>query len=234
MRVVVALASDHVHTVPVSSKTVAEIEHLARSVSLAATVVAEGGGVVVREGERHVPGPSRSRLCELLDVLREAGWEVRGMSEMPIAEVCRRTGLAPDAARRATDRLASEPFLVTDDRGRASIDRLDRVIAPYGAAVTRGGRFWHLIGRGVDKRSGVAVVCAHHGFEVGSGTAGVGDAWNDLSMLGAVEVGVVLGHAVSDADLPHGVVRVPTPGPAGFVRAAEIAATRLGWHLSGE
>lgn len=156
------------------------------------------------------------------------------MSEMSVDEVCRRTELTPDAARRATERLASEPFVVTGGRSDASIERLDAVVAPHGAAVTRGGRFWHLIGRAIDKRAGVAGVCAHYGLEIDSGTAAVGDAWNDLAMLDAVEVGVLLGHAVADEDLPRGVIRVPTPGPTGFVRATDIIATRLGWRSVGE
>ena len=234
IRTVEALAMDGVVTVPVSSKTGAEIVHLSRSLRLAPVAVAEGGGVIVSPRGHEVVGPTRAELVRVLGALRTAGWRVLGMSAMSVEDVCRRTGLAPDAARRAMQRQASEPFVLESGDRDPDARELASIVAPWGAAITRGGRFWHLIGRGVDKGAGVAAVCRGYGLDDRRGTGAVGDAWNDLPMLEAVLVGVLLGSRVAAVDIPPGIGRLDDVGPAGFVRAVELIATRLGWSLGGE
>lgn len=229
LRAVERLADQGVVTVPVSSKTASEIAQLARSARLPPVAVAEGGAVLVVEPDTRVVGLVRSRLTASLDRLRCEGWQVTGMSEMSVAEVCRRTGLDRAAAERAMDRQASEPFLFDAPSAPPSLVDVERCLAPVGVSVTRGGRFWHLVGRGIDKATGVDVVCRHFRSVDRAHTAAVGDAWNDLPMLQAVGVGVLLGDRVPPDDVPSGILRVDATGPPGFVRAVELIGRRLGW-----
>jgi len=136
------------------------------------------------------------------------------MTEHEVGEL---TGLSLEAARLAMDRLASEPFISTSYIHQ---EALERCVAEEGATVTRGGRFWHLLGAGVDKGRAVAEVLSRLNLEDGVPTAAVGDAWNDLPMLERVGRAYLLGEAVSKEDVPAGVTHILSVGPSGFVQAA--------------
>jgi mannosyl-3-phosphoglycerate phosphatase len=212
-----------VAVVPVSSKTAAEVLPLMGEIGLDGPAVTEGGGVIIdRDGAEHPMGLQRKDLIAVLDRLRERGVPVRGMSEMDVDEVVGRTGLASDAARRAMTRHASEPFVVSDPEASPATAAMDQIAARFGAAVIRGGRFWPLVGAGVDKAVGLREALRLLGTN--GPTAAVGDAWNDLPMLAAVDHGFLLGDAVSAEDTPSGVTRVDVCGPAGFTLVADRLA----------
>jgi mannosyl-3-phosphoglycerate phosphatase len=220
---VAALASlrrANIVVIPVSSKTADEVRPLLHELGLPGPAVAEGGAVVVRvDGTLDVVGPPRSELVAVLQRLAEVGWPVRGFSAMDVAEVSRNTGLDAVAARRAMNRLASEPFCTTRPLVEQEPRELKAVVSALDAGVVRGGRFWHLMGAGVDKASGMRRIQSMIG---GSGvpTAALGDAWNDLPMLAAADLGFLLGDTVEGRNVPEGVVRVQAAGPSGFVECA--------------
>jgi mannosyl-3-phosphoglycerate phosphatase len=217
---VAQLAAEGVQTIPVSSKTAAEILVIFAGVELGEIGVAEGGPVIVsRAGDVEIVGPDRSRLIQVLRQLQREGWPLRGFSEMTESELVERTGLEMDAAASAMDRRASEPFVVEGPLA-VDVDRLVARAAELGAGVTRGGRFWHLLGSGIDKGRGVDEVVARIASEPRPPTGAVGDAWNDLPMFERVDRGYLLGTAVADDELPPKAIRIPMIGPEGFVRAA--------------
>lgn len=227
LRLVAELAAAGIWTVPVTSKTAAEVEELERTGAFAPMAVAEGGAVVLDSQRRsRVVGRPRCELTRVLVQLRDEGWRVRGMSEMSVDEVGDRTGLSSDAARRAMERMASEPFVLESPHGEPWESSLRRRAHELGAELSRGGRFWHLTGRNVDKGTGVAAVVERIDPERQLVTGAIGDAWNDLPMLAAVDLGFVLGAAVDDSDLPPGVRRIEVTGPAGFSLAARCFRER--------
>lgn len=219
-----------VWTIPVTSKTSAELDQLAVIAEPAPLAVVEGGAVIVGEpGGCRVVGRRRHELVPVLGQLRGRGFPVRGLSEMSVAEVAKRTGLSLAAAERAMDRLASEPFAVVrpERLQRGWEDELAARARAAGAEVARGGRFWHLLGPGVHKGTGVAEVRDRLDPQRQLMTGAVGDAWNDLPMLAAVDAGYLLGGRVPDTDLPPGVVRIAEHGPAGFCVAGRDYLSRL-------
>ena len=221
VRVVEEAARRGVAIVPVTSKTAPEVRRLRPLLPLAPVAVVEGGAVLL-DGDR-VPvllGPPRERLVEVLHGLRRAGHAIRGLSEMDLEEVARRTGLSAEAARRAMEREASEPFVFLAEPGEAEVEALRRRTLELGAALARGDRLYHLAGAGVDKGRGVNAVLERFPALAGLPAGAVGDAWNDLPMLCRVEHRYLLGGAVGDGELGCAVERIPEPGPAGFVRAA--------------
>jgi mannosyl-3-phosphoglycerate phosphatase len=209
-----------VRVVPATSKTAAEVRPLMAELGLPGPAVVEGGGVLARsDGVDQLMGAPRADLIGILERLQNEAWPVRGMSQMSVGEVVELTGLSTDGARRAMIRQASEPFIFTHEMPSEKLDELARTIAQVEAGVVRGGRFWHLLGAGVDKGGGVRVV-----VESGIGgdrpaTAAVGDAWNDLAMFEAVDHAYLLGNEVASADVPAGVVRIGESGPEGFSKA---------------
>ncbi|HEX9190170.1 MAG TPA: HAD-IIB family hydrolase [Vicinamibacteria bacterium] len=230
------LAERSIPLVLVTSKTRAEAEAIAALIGTPPLLVVENGGaVVVPEGSvgtrtigLGVPYP---RLVEALDAIAlEAGASVRGFSSLSRREVEDLTGLRGAAAERARVRGFDEPFLVSDP---GVVPALEKAAARRGLAVTRGGRFHHLVGAGTDKGRALRALLRLPGAG-GEGvvTVGLGDAANDLSLLQAVDRPVIVPRpngapdAVLAAELP-GAETAPAPGPAGW-NAAVLAI------LSGE
>ncbi len=220
------LGRRRIAVVPVSSKTSAEVAPLMDELGLVGPSVTEGGAIISSSnGRETVNGLARGDLVPLLSMLRCKGWPVRGMSEMTAGEVGERTGLAPEAAERAMTRRASEPFVFESEITEADTDAFVAEVALMGADVVRGGRFFHLLGPGIDKRMGVRAVLAEIELADHLRTAAVGDAWNDLPMLDEVRIGYLLGDAVDPELVPPGVVMIKTVGPAGF---SEVASRLIG------
>ena len=214
------LANLRILVIPVSSKTAAEVRPLMAELGLVGPAVVEGGPVIVlEEGSEKVTGPCRADLIAVLYQLRDRGWAVRGMSEMSVEEVMELTGLGDAAARRAMTRSASEPFVLTGEPSGFEEGNLVEATAELGASVARGGRFRHLLGRGIDKGAGVREVLSVITAVEGIKTAAIGDAWNDLPMLEEVDLGFLLGNVVEPEAVPPGVTRLERTGPQGFVDA---------------
>ena len=216
------LAKLGVRVIPVSSKTAAEVRPLMAELELSGPAVVEGGPVVVFEdGSRAAGGPCRADLVAVLHQLQDRGWEVRGMSEMPVEEVVELTGLDRSGALRAMTRVASEPFVLPGEPSRREEAGLAEAIAELGASLARGGRFRHLLGRGIDKGAGVRAVLAQIDAGDRLRTAAIGDAWNDLPMFAETELGFLLGTAVEPDAVPSGVARLDRSGPQGFMDAVD-------------
>ena len=214
------LAAIRIQVIPVTSKTSAEVRPLMVELGLAGLAVAEGGPVIISDlGSEVVTGPCRADLVAVLHQLQDRGWGVRGMSEMSVEEVMELTGLDDAAARRAMTRSASEPFILTGEPSPHEEAGISEAITTLGASVARGGRFRHLLGRGVDKGAGVRAVLAMIVAGDDLQTAAIGDAWNDLPMLEEVELGFLLGNAVEPEAVPPAVTRLEATGPQGFVDA---------------
>lgn len=218
------LAERSIPLVLVTSKTRAEAAAVAAEIGTPPLLIVENGGaVVVPEGGGTrtiglgVPYP---RLVEALDAIAaETGASVRGFSSLSRREVEDLTGLRGAAAERARVRGFDEPFLVSDP---GVVPALEKAAARRGLAVTRGGRFHHLVGAGTDKgRALRALLRLPVAGGEGVVTVGLGDAANDLPLLRAVDRPVIVPRpsgvedAVLAAGLP-GAERAPAPGPAGW------------------
>jgi len=220
--------------VPCSSKTLAEMRRLAAEIALVpAPLIAENGGAVwfpagwpglpagataVGDGSTVlVLGADAAALRPRLAVVAAAaGVAVTGISEMSDDDVAQRTGLALDVAALARQRQFSEPFLCEGDE--TSLAALDDAARRVGARVTRGGRFFHLIG---DTDKGAAVNVLRASLPAGARLLGLGDAPNDLPLLKAVDDAVIVAGAAGAlhpdlvAALPH-AAHAPSAGPSGW------------------
>jgi mannosyl-3-phosphoglycerate phosphatase len=232
--IIAEFARAGVSTIPVTSKTAAEVVELLPELRCSPWAVVEGGGAVVRPDGRVEPTDARGRdlLIDALAAVAADGFEVRGAHQMDPEEFASRTGLSLDRASRALDRHASEPFVFVG--GDSQQGAMVSALRNRGVSVTRGGRFWHLQHSGVTKAVGAEKVLRLLGAPSGTPTAAVGDAWNDLPLLDWVDHGFLLGDVVAPEDVPAGVHRIATFGPAGFERAGEHFASLLGLGLFGK
>jgi mannosyl-3-phosphoglycerate phosphatase len=156
-------------------------------------------------------------------------YKIKGFGDMTIAEIAEMTGLSESEAERARQREFTEPFLAEDEQDIPEMERLARL---EGFKITKGGRFYHLIGGGQDK--GLAVkkcIEIYRRNETRSPwvTVGVGDSENDLPMLRQVDIPVLIPRPRKgwlNIELP-GLVRAEETGSRGWNSAVGCVLDNL-------
>ena len=236
------LRSTRTPLVLVSSKTRPEIEALRAEIGNHDPFIPENGGAIViprgcgleppdnrknTEGDHLILlGRPASELKPLFD--RLAGqFPLQALSRMAVEEITAQTGLAPDQARAAGRREYGEAFLVKS--GEVDEAELEAAVRGLGLRLTKGGRFYHLLGENDKGRAVLVLTDLYRRQSPRVLTAGIGDARNDEPMLAAVDYPYLVmrpdgTHA--DINVP-GLVRVPEPGPWGFNRAVQSLLDEL-------
>jgi mannosyl-3-phosphoglycerate phosphatase len=133
--------------------------------------------------------PYRVLVGALAELKRKTGLPLRGFSDMTIREVASRCRLSLLQAAWAKRREYDEPFLIPAPEAAAAV--IDAADIP----VTQGGRFFHLAAS--DKGRAVSMLMAlFKRSHPGAVSVGIGDAFNDLPLLEAVDIPVL----VQDSD----------------------------------
>ncbi|UYV38233.1 HAD hydrolase family protein [Rhodobacteraceae bacterium D3-12] len=202
-----------------SSKTATEMQVIRAAMDLGRwPAIVENGAGVLQAGqgelaERGDYARLRAALARVPEPVRQG---FRGFGDMSVAEIAEVTGLGPDAAERAAKRGFSEPGLW---RGNAA-ERAAFIAAlgREGIAAREGGRFLTL-SFGQTKADRMAEMIAAFRPQR---TVALGDAPNDVEMLEAADIGVVIANP-HRAVLPplagegSGAIRRSTrPGPEGW------------------
>ena len=219
-----------------TSKTRAETAELRDQLGLDHPFITEnGGGIFIplqyplprhhaeteKEGFRVITlGVSISQIHDAFAKLKES-FQVRGFSDMDARTLAGETGLNEDQAARALHRDFSEPFEFLDDEKR--LDELEREVAKLGLGLTRGGRFFHLVGPDAGKGAAVDILSGMYSRDNRKiTTVALGDSLNDLSMLRAVDIPFLVqkpGH-VYDPKVRFESIRLAEGvGPEGWNRA---------------
>lgn len=235
----------------VTSKTRVEVEDLQTEMRIDSPFIVENGAAAFfppAPDPLHLPDArtqGRYRVLVWGKAYREirafversrARFGLRGFGDMDVEEIAELTGLSPEAALRASRREFTEPFTLSDP---ARLEELEAEADRNGLTVTTGGRLHHLIGR--DQSKGTAVRAVQEVFAGGRKaevlSIGFGDAPNDLPMLQAVDVPVVIPHAGGRSlRLPgprEGVVTATHPGSRGWNDAFFEVIVPLARPMSG-
>ncbi|MEJ2575210.1 MAG: HAD-IIB family hydrolase [Gammaproteobacteria bacterium] len=227
-----ALSAAGVPLVPVSSKTLAELDVLCAALGTDGPRVAENGAVLALPGAApQTVDPPIGRIRRLLaDIRRASGWRFRGFGDMTADEIAAHTGLEPACAGRAARRLASEPVLWQDSD--EALRRFRERLAVLGLHTLRGGRFVHVLGR-ADKGRALRRVAEHLDADR---TLALGDSPNDRAMLLAADVPIVVrrkdGTAMDLPERPDALV-TESPGPMGWNQAILTYLEENGGGASG-
>ncbi len=232
-----------------SSKTYSEMLPLWKELALRDPFVVENGGAIycpARYFSAPLPGFKSQDSFKILElgtdvltlrrVLAETAArcraKVRSFGTMEVGEIRALTGLTRDQAALALKRRYDEPFLVEAGDG----ERLFRALTGQGLTVTRGDRFFHLIG-GHEKGRAVKILLDLYGR--GSGAAvsvGLGNSANDLPLLHEVDRPILIRRADGSwdaevtASIP-GIRRTVAIGPQGWREAIEEVLAEAGWRL---
>ncbi|XPV69315.1 MAG: HAD-IIB family hydrolase [Halarcobacter sp.] len=114
-----------------------------------------------------------------------------GFSDMSDKELGEFTSLSKDKIRLSKSRGFTEPFILKD---KTKLKNLKALALTYKIKVTKGGRFYHLIGEHQDK--GVAVKKAKEIFkkiyQKKVVSIGLGDGPNDIEMLKNVNIPIII------------------------------------------
>lgn len=176
-------------------------------------------------------GSDRTAITALLRKLREErGYRFESFADWSPAQLAKLANLSLSAAEAALDRTASEPLAWNDTAGRLEVFR-DQ-LESQGLSLVQGGRFWHVMGR-FDKAD--AVVWLRDRYREGNPaadffTVALGDSPNDLGMLEAASLAVVIPSQHSGNVQPvraPETLRASRPGPEGWREAMERILARF-------
>lgn len=189
-----------------SSKTLAEMEDLAKELDLDSPIVAENGGLLAVRKDRagdysvQINGIARKEILAAAHGLRrQLGYKFTGFADWTDQELAERTGLNIPQAQRSRSRLATEPIVWNDTESHRVT--FEQALAEQGIRMLRGGRFWHLMGD-ADKADGSAAALKFYQDkepDVEWTVVALGDSANDTDMLAAADIAVVIPYV----DGPH-------------------------------
>ena len=215
-----------------TSKTRLEVAALQKDLGICEPLIVEnGGGIFYPDGYR---GLELSRLPlkegwrvqvlgEPYEVIRafclrhREAFGLKGFGDMEVREIMEATGLDEASARMAKAREFTEPFLMSAPEKR---EQLEILAEAAGLKLTKGGRFYHLIGAGQDKGRAVEETTTRFemAWEMAPETIALGDSPNDFPMLKAVRHPVLIPHpdgSFEALSLP-GLQKAPYPGSKGW------------------
>ncbi|TAL35969.1 MAG: HAD-IIB family hydrolase [Spirochaetes bacterium] len=220
--------------VMVSSKTFPEMAALHAELSLHSPFIFENGGGIAwvepsgdEEFSVEILGIPFEEIRAAVPAVEEAlGFAITPIGDLDDGELAARTGLTPERVRLAKMRRASMPFIVPDAAARIDLESASARVARLGLVVTRGGRFYHLIGKGADKGEAVRRVIGYYlrtwGWD-SLESGGIGDSENDVPLLRAVTMPVLVRrHDGSYIDCGFEVIKTAEAGPAGFSEAVTL------------
>jgi mannosyl-3-phosphoglycerate phosphatase len=189
-----------------TSKTKSEVERLQQEVGISEPFIVENGAALfIPENYQGfdlstlqnyddkrvmVFGQAYSKVLQFYRTYRTEFGMV-GFSDMTDQEVGDVIGLDQHSVILAKQRDFTEPFLLKDE---SKLEELKRVAQGYQLKITKGGRFYHLMGELQDK--GIAVTETIELFETHYhtkvNTIALGDSQNDLEMLERADVPIVI------------------------------------------
>jgi len=145
--------------------------------------------IQVRDGFRFYSlGYERERFLPLLAELKR-DFRFLSYSEMTANKLVTLTGLSIDKAKQSLDREYTEPCLWLDSD--SAFMAFDERLGQLGLQCVRGGRFAHIMGK-VDKGTALKWVVSQIFSGSQAQTIALGDGENDLSMLNAADIAVVV------------------------------------------
>jgi mannosyl-3-phosphoglycerate phosphatase len=221
-----------------SSKTRAEQEVYRQELSLFHPFVVENGGAIfipegyfqfkfasdkTEDGYQVIElGIPYSEVRQILERIKdEKKVNFRGFGDMTDREVAAETGLDLKAAKRARQREYAETLKLEGPADE--INRVLNSIKEVGLNYTRGGRFYEVMCPN-DKGKAIKILIGLFQKKLGRlKTVAIGDSPNDVPMLQAVDVPVLVQKPDGDwevLDIPY-LHRVEGIGPEGWAKAVK-------------
>ncbi len=213
-----------------SSKTRIEIELLQKEIGINEPFIVENGAAVFfpenyRNFRLDLPkynsyrtlilGRDYSYIRQFINKVKKE-IPIRGFGDMSIEEIAKLTDLPVEKAKYSKIREFTEPFILEDI---SKLPLLEKKAEEYGLKITKGGRFYHLIGKDQDKGKAVKLTADIFRKNIGSiKTVGIGDSKNDIPMLQVVDIPVLIPKINKEYEKTNikGIIRASYPGSKGW------------------
>jgi len=227
--------------IAVSSKTLAELDHIQMNYGLFDGLIGENGGVISLDGEVEQPGPSSQTIDSARDaIIAAVNVPLGSFRTDPPEMIATETGLTLDDAIRAGQRHCSDPLIWQPSE--QDIDIAADIASQFSLKLVKGGRFHTLCGPSnkgaamkrmlerlvVSGRLGDSDVDGDgdtHATKTAITTIALGDSANDIPMLAAADIAVQIPPKRgirSEPLLTHSDLRIaPYPGPEGWNAALQ-------------
>jgi len=189
-----------------TSKTRKEVEKLHKKIDLTEPFIIENGAAVFipkhyqgldlddlqdYKGYKIITlGKKYNQILNFYDKYKDE-FGMFGFSDMDIDEISKYTSLNKRDATFAKKRDFTEPFLLKD---LSKLKNLKNLASTYNIKITKGGRFYHLIGSGQDKGKAVkkTIELFSKLYNQKIYSYGLGDGENDIPMFQNVNMGIVI------------------------------------------
>ena len=218
--------------IAVSSKTLAELDHIQLNYGLFDGLIGENGGVISLGGEVEQPGPSSQTIDSARDaIIAAVNVPLGSFRTVPPEMIATETGLTLDDAIRAGQRHCSDPLIWQPSE--QDIEIATDIASQFSLKLVKGGRFHTLCGpsnKGAAmKRMLERLVVSGRLGDGDTNTAittiALGDSANDIPMLAAADIAVQIPPKRgirSEPLLTHSDLRIaPYPGPEGWNAALQ-------------
>lgn len=189
-----------------TSKTKTEVELLQKKVGIKEPFIIENGAAIffpnnyqnfdlsfLKKHENYYIFQLGIKYKDILKFYNRYKKEFKmyGFSDMSEKEISEITSLKLKNAKLSKKRDFSEPFLLKD---KSKLKRLKKIALKYNIKITKGGRFYHLIGKNQDKgkalNSAIKIFKQLYKTEINS--IALGDGENDIEMLKSVDLPIII------------------------------------------
>jgi len=197
------LKSLNIPIIPVTSKTLSELEALLNALDLDSPVIAENGGIIATPKGKFKGFKSDIsyknfdvlQLSPVYSVINHTLREIRekyklhftGFNDLTVKTVAELTGLTIIQSFQAKERLCSEPLVWQDSP--ENLLRFEKILNEMDFSLTRGGRFYHVMGKTDKGKSMLKLSGLYPGNNL---NIALGDSPNDISMLSAADFSAVI------------------------------------------
>jgi len=213
-----------------SSKTAAEIKHIRDKMHNHSPFICENGAVVhLNQNMQQTDTNSMvevyfaqpyAYILNILNVIKQNyNFNMTGFNDMSVSELMELTDLDEQNAGAAKLREATEPLQWNDSD--EALDIFKQRLHEKGLTLTKGGRFHHVMSP-VSKGDSINYLMdKYRQLEPDTQwtSAGLGDSFNDISMLEQVDIPVLIKnpHGITP-DISHikNIIESELPGPAGW------------------
>jgi mannosyl-3-phosphoglycerate phosphatase len=242
-----SLIKSSVPVILCSAKTLAEQNRIRKQVGLTDPFIVENGGAIIIEkdyfnhsyilGNYPVKerdddyivelGKPATKIRELLnDIRKNFNINFRGVADISIQELSSITNLSAEHAKEMAHREYGETILQIEKR---DLDILTRIAREMDLSLIHGGRFFDVtMGNDKGKAVEILVNLFKKKYDHNVTFFGIGDSENDASMLGRMDIPVLVQRqdgSWSNVKVNR-IIRVPGIGPKGWALAYDDIFTK--------
>ncbi|WCN15500.1 HAD-IIB family hydrolase [Marinomonas mediterranea] len=181
---------------------------------------------------RKAMGPPRKALIDITSSKKQE-YEFARFSDMTSSDIVNLTGLSVEKAIQAMQREFTEPMVWNDSE--TNLETFKNDLEKFDLQVQRGGRFTHVMGRHCDKAKAMNWLTEQYNqctATESTKTMALGDGENDVGMLAAAEIAVVIRSPVhAPPEIPNRADAWLTKqyGPNGWTEAVNKALMQEGY-----